>query len=80
MKEFHRCIQLQRTKEVCSYAAMCAFYEENELLQIIRDHNSEIFTAETNLKIIQRYRFFKSDTFGAKVEVDADFLHFFLYY
>ena len=34
-------------------------YEDNELLQIIRDHYSEICTIETNLKIIQHYQVFK---------------------
>ena len=51
---------------------MTSFYEDEQLLQIIKDHNSELFSSLSHLKIIQRYSFSKSATYGVKLEVDAE--------
>ena len=45
-------------------------YEDNELLKMIRKHNVTLLLENSTLKIVQRYHFKRSDSNGAKVEVD----------
>ena len=47
-----------------------SMYTDEELVTMIKDHNELIFLAESRIKIVQRYRFSRTNTFGVKVEVD----------
>ena len=49
-----------------------SFYEDNILLEYIKSHNPKIFSSDSTIKVLQRYRFSRSDTFGVKLEVDAE--------
>ena len=49
-----------------------SFHEDEALITMIRDHNEEVFNADSNIKILQRYRFSRSDTYGVKISVDAE--------
>ena len=49
-----------------------SFYEDAKLLEMIVGHNPKIFCDSSVVKIVQRYKFSRSNTYGVKMEIDAD--------
>lgn len=45
-------------------------YTDEELLNMIRNHNRSIVGNNSALKVIQRYNFKRSNSYGAKIQVD----------
>ena len=48
------------------------FYEDDKLLEMKLGHNPKVLSDSSEVKIVQRYKFLRTNTYGVKLEVNAD--------